>query len=146
MCGFRSVFKYENGKLLRNGVEAGWLSNTGYRMVSYKGRKYLTHRVIWFLLKGRWPENDIDHINGDKQDNRIENLRDVVDSVNLHNVSKPNKDNSTSRLRGVHRHSQNGNWVSQITFKSKLYHIGVFDCPYAAHRAYLEKKKELLDA
>lgn len=146
MCGLRSTFKYKNGRLFRGNSEAGWLQQNGYRMVSYKNKKYLTHRVIWYLLKGKWPDGDIDHINGNRQDNRIENLRDVNNVVNLHNVSKPNIDNQTSGFRGVHRHSQNGNWISQITFKKRVYHIGVFDCPKKAHEAYLRKKKELLDA
>lgn len=59
--------------------------HTGYKTVGLGGKNYLEHRVVWFLAHGQWPKGEIDHINRDKHDNRIENLRVVSKSQNARN-------------------------------------------------------------
>jgi hypothetical protein len=54
----------------------------GYRRVWYNGHKYLVHRIIWLIVTGDWPQYQIDHINGNRRDNRFENLRDVTGLIN----------------------------------------------------------------
>lgn len=68
------------------GKECGYI-NKGYRKMKCQGRNELVHRVIWFICKGSWPldSKDIDHINQNKLDNRIENLREVSRSTNAFN-------------------------------------------------------------
>lgn len=61
-------------------------TNNGYRAVFFKGKSYYLHRVAWFFYYGKWPEDQIDHINGDKLDNKIINLRHVDQSVNMQNT------------------------------------------------------------
>ena len=135
MCGL----EYKEGALYRNGKRAGWLQKNGYRMLSYEGRKVLEHRLIWFLHHGTWPSG-LDHINQDKTDNRLENLRDVSAVVNSHNVAQPNRDNETTRVRGVHLHKGTGKYRSQITINRKKVELGLFDSIEEARSAYLSMK------
>ncbi|WP_286657873.1 HNH endonuclease signature motif containing protein [Variovorax fucosicus] len=67
------------------GAIAGGKSGRGYVVVSLLGRKFTGHRLAWLLHYGAWPTQVIDHINRDKADNRIANLRDVAQAVNLKN-------------------------------------------------------------
>ena len=106
--------RYENGKLfwtkepsnhVKIGYEAKAINNKGYKIVGFKGTNYLVHRVAWFLAKGEQPPKEIDHINNDKLDNRIENLRGVTRNQNQHN-SKIYKNNK-SGVKGVY-------WLKKI--------------------------------
>ena len=73
----------------------------GYRQVKINGKTYLQHRLAWKMVFGYWPKEQIDHKNGDKQDNRIENLREVSNSTNLRNQDM-RKSRSNTGVRGVH--------------------------------------------
>jgi hypothetical protein len=75
-----------NGRM-RVGQLAGSWSN-GYIAVNVDGRKVYAHRIVWLLCKGEWPKQYIDHINGDRADNRIENLRDVSQVINGRNNAR----------------------------------------------------------
>lgn len=134
MCGL----VYHDGKLYRNGREAGWLGNNGYRSLSVGNQKYLTHRYIWFMMKGEWPKGVLDHIDGDKLNNRIENLRDTNQVINGHNRRKCNRDNKTTGTLGVHKHQSK--YRSQITINNKIISIGVFNTIEEANAAYLSYK------
>ena len=68
---------------IKYGKEVGYLDkSTGYRYVEINGISYYSHRLIWFMHYGTWPKGQIDHINGIKDDNRIENLREATASEN----------------------------------------------------------------
>ena len=67
------------------GTRAGTIDNLGYRRVSFEGKLHLEHRVIWRILKGDWPTKELDHINRQRDDNRIENLREVTRQENTRN-------------------------------------------------------------
>ena len=77
------------------------------------------HHAVWAVCKGRWPEQPLDHINGNKQDNRIENLREVSDSENKMNMLHPWKPNTKTGLPGVYK---NGS-VYQIRVVSNRYYF-----------------------
>ena len=84
------------------------LDSHGYIRVSYKGKRYLGHRVAYFLMKGYLPDGDIDHINGDRSDNRWDNLRKVTRSENLH---RQKKTRGKSKYKGVIKHQKG--WLAQ---------------------------------
>ena len=85
------------------------LDSHGYVRVSFKGKRYLGHRVAYFLMKGYLPFGDIDHINGNRSDNRWDNLRAVTRSENLH---RQKKSRGKSIYKGVARH-QERRWLAQ---------------------------------
>ena len=62
----------------RMGEKAGFISNTGYHCIRIKGQDYAAHRLAWLYVHGDWPKHQIDHIDGNKLNNRISNLRDVT--------------------------------------------------------------------
>jgi hypothetical protein len=108
----------------------------GYRCGGIDNRSYLTHRVIWALVYGTWPKDQIDHKNGDKIDNRLVNLRDVSHAENRKNVSK--QSNNTSGACGVRWDKRREKWQAQIMVGRKFHHLGLFtsfDDAVAARRA-----------
>ena len=78
-------YLYHEGKLYKR---VGTETEGGYRRVKHKRKSYLEHRLIWRILKGVWPDGDIDHINCVRNDNRIENLREATHSQNMANSSE----------------------------------------------------------
>lgn len=121
---------------------AGTIGKSGYLMVGILDKRYQVHRVIWFYMYGKWPDGDIDHINGIKTDNRIENLRDVTRSVNKQNIKRANLNNKY-KLLGVFWHKASKKYLAKIMLNGNSKHLGLFDCPQAAHEAYLQAKREL---
>ena len=96
----KEVYGYANGKLTRDGVVIDNKPATnGYMYVSYRGKKYLQHRLVWLWHKGKWPSDQIDHIDRDKTNNSIENLRVVCQHENQ--VNRSAQSNSKSGVLGV---------------------------------------------
>ena len=122
------------------GDRAGSLNNggDGYRRICIDGRGYLEHRLIWRWMTGSWPAAQIDHINGDRSDNRWANLREATNAQNLANRGA-NK-NNTSGFKGVSRFRQR--WQASITKDGRQIH-SVYDTPEAAHAAYVAAANEL---
>jgi hypothetical protein len=73
----------------------------GYIQLTFNGKSHLAHRVAWLLAHGSWPEHEVDHINGDKTDNRLENLRACTTGENRKNM--PCRKNKTSKYTGVRK-------------------------------------------
>ena len=133
----RKIFKYDpdTGKLFwrdrdRNlsGKEAGGPDKHigGYIRVRVNGRLQLAHRVIVAMTYGKWPIGEVDHINGNRSDNRIENLRVVTRAENFRNKSR--YASNKSGVTGVHWHSAAGKWCAAISIANgKTKHIGLFD-------------------
>lgn len=88
------------------------------------GRHYLAHRVIWAICNGDWPSEQLDHINGDRGDNRIKNLRSVSHAENGRNQKRPS--NNTSGVIGVNWHKFHKKWQSCIRLDRKIIHLGYF--------------------
>lgn len=112
----------------------------GYRRVAFDSVRFLAHRVAWLHVYGEWPVDMIDHINGDKSDNRIANLRQATASLNAQNKRKAQK-NCASGLIGAHKH-KNG-WYAKVYLNKQLAYGKVFKTPEEAHAAYVEAKRTI---
>ena len=111
----------------------------GYRAVAIAGKRYKAHRVIWKWMTGEEPVGDIDHVNGDKTDNRWANLRLATRSQNMANLPA-----RKSRLlpKGVSLCKQTGRYQAQITIQGKSKKIGRFDTVEDAAAAYASAARE----
>lgn len=98
----------------------------GYRQGNIHNRKYQAHRVIWLLHTGAWPAEQIDHVSGDRADNRIENLRPVSHAENGKNKRKPSS--NTSGVVGVFWHKVHRKWLAKIMVNGRHKHLGLFGC------------------
>ena len=104
----------------------------GYLKIRLLGKTFKAHRLAWFFHHGKWPENSIDHINGDAQDNRIQNLRDVTHRINaLNNICR-----RSGRLGGCYFDKNRNKWVAMIQANKKKKHLGRFITEKEAHEAY----------
>jgi hypothetical protein len=81
-------WRVSTGRRVKAGGKAGTLMPDGYTRIRINGNLFRAHRLVWFVTYGKFPDNDIDHIDGDKSNNRIENLRDVSQRVNSQNRKK----------------------------------------------------------
>lgn len=122
--------------------EAGHLCSDGYRAVVIGRQRYLAHKLIWLLVHGEWPEYplfEIDHINGDRADNRLVNLRKVSKSGNQRNAGR--RKNNTSGVHGVNwkadKRNGKGRWVARIWNGPRHVSLGTFD---TLHEAQIARK------
>jgi hypothetical protein len=127
---------------VKKGSVAGSLQNQGYWTIRILGRAYQAHRVAWAYTFGVWPIGEIDHINGDKLDNRIVNLRDVPGRVNRQNI-RAARCTSFSGVLGVRKRTDTGKWIARIVANRRVIHIGQFEDMESAKAAYLSAKREL---
>ena len=114
---------------------------TGYRAIMVKGTLYLAHRVVYYWHTGEWPDV-IDHINGDRADNRIENLRSVSQLANLHGVRR-DRQRKGEGLPGTRYKGRIKRWVALITVRGEVRYLGCYKTTEAAHEAYLAAKEQL---
>jgi hypothetical protein len=121
------------------GARAGTPHNRGYRQILVDARRYLSHRLAWLYTFGVWPD-EVDHINGVKDDNRIANLRDVSHAQNQRNM-KLRKDSSTG-IKNVFQ-TDGGKWCAYITLNGKRKHLGTFGTSNLASQAYEAAATEL---
>ena len=146
----KEILRYDpdTGKLFwlsKPGASAAWIAKyrgkeaftadhgNGYRRGGISGKNYMAHRVIWALVHGHWPNGVIDHINGDRSDNRIANLRDVDVARNCQNRTQAW---GASSSVGVVFLKKTGKWVAQIQ-------IGTFDTEEEAAEAYRSAKLKI---
>lgn len=138
------LFTYSDGRLYRKvrtaqstrvGDLAGGSHPLGYRTVGVNGKNRYEHRLIFLLHHGYLPEF-IDHIDGNKSNNQIENLRAATKSENMRNRGA--QSNNALGLKGVCFHKQTGRYKAEIKLHGKRTHLGLFDTPVEASAAYAE--------
>ena len=130
-----------NRSRARAGNAAGHLHSDGRLTIRIDGNLYYAHRIAWLMGTGYWPVDEIDHRNRIPHDNRLRNLREATHAQNMQNLSM--KSNNTSGYMGVSLYSPTGKWRAEIVANRKLYLLGHFDTPEAAHEAYKKAKREL---
>lgn len=120
----------------KSGKIAGSKNKNGYVKVFFDGKLHYAHRLAWCISNGFEPKDYIDHINGDKQDNSLANIREATPEQNQMNrvIGVNNKSGHT----GVTFRSDRGKWRSQIYRKGKLIYLGLFSDKDDAAAAYRE--------
>lgn len=126
----------------KQGGKAGSKMKMGYLEIGIDGTSYLTHRVVWMIVHGHWPSDQIDHINGIRDDNRLSNLREASNIINGQNKRMARSDSKT-KLLGSSWSIDNKKYLSQIVSAGKHYHLGYYKSPEEAHQAYLTAKRRL---
>lgn len=133
----------QRGSQARAGSIAGCRNeNKGYWRFRIDSVDVWAHRAAWCYVTGSWPTLQIDHIDGDKINNRINNLRDVRPSVNSQNLRRPHSDNRSGFL-GVSWHKRDQVYVARIYIDGQNRTLGRFSEPEEAHAAYLAAKRRL---
>lgn len=118
------------------GREAGTVSKVhGYRYIGIDNRDWRAHRIAWLLSTGALPPGRLDHINGERADNRISNLRLASHSQNLSNRGR--QKNNKSGFKGVSYIKADNLWDARISFGRKQYCLGHYRTPEEAHAAYV---------
>ena len=107
---------------------------SGYFSIGLFGKMYLAHRLAWCLVHGDWPKEQLDHINRDKIDNRIVNLRDATSAQNIRNVGV--RSSNTSGFRGVGYHKESCKWRAQICTNGKRICLGLYRTAEQASEVY----------
>jgi len=139
----KHTFNYQDDKLLWKvkpksgsvsvGDIAGTLTENGYMRVVFNRTPHFIHRFIWIYHNGDIPKNlFIDHINGIRDDNRIDNLRLVTKQENSFNT----------KAKGYTWSKAHNKWRSKIRVNGKHVHLGMFEDEIDARKAYLDAKKE----
>ena len=121
------------------GDVAGCVATDGYVVVGVDCWYYKAHRLIWLHVHGDWPAQCVDHMNGNRSDNRLCNLRSACKSMNVQNVHGASK-RSQSGLLGVRKYGKK--WRSAIMVDGRIQHLGTFEAPELAQNAYLEMKRK----
>lgn len=138
------IYDFETGFFYRAKnptKKIGCVAKTGYIVFSHQKKIKYAHRVAWAMFYGEEPKKHIDHINRIKTDNRIANLRLADDQINNRNRGSANHNNMSCGFLGVTKPKHTKKWSAAITVDYKRIHIGYYDTPEEAHKAYIEAKK-----
>lgn len=125
---------------IKVGSTVGYENPYGYLQVRIEGKLWMLHRLIWEYVTGFPPKQMIDHINGDRSDNRFANLRDVSRSINNQNRKGPDRD-AKIQLLGVCFDTRCRKYRAQMRVNGKSVLNKVFGTPEEAHMAYLRAKE-----
>lgn len=123
----------------KKGGLAGSDHNSGYKVIQVCRKQFIYHRICWFLHYGKIPLKQIDHINGDRKDNRIVNLRLVTNRENASNRDV----HRNGKLIGACLNKRRNNWLSSIRVGDKNLFLGYYKTELEAHKTYLLAKDNL---
>jgi len=123
------------------GAVRGTINSEGYVRLSIKGKIFSAHRLAWVLYYGKWPDLNVDHIDGDRTNNAIRNLRVVTQSQNLQSRKGPAKGKKGGLPIGVFFYGKKGKYTAQIKYDGVVHLLGVFTSVEDAEEAYLAAKR-----
>ncbi|MCO1367170.1 HNH endonuclease signature motif containing protein [Burkholderia multivorans] len=112
-----------------------------YKQCSVDKEKYLVHRIVWLIHHGEFPKHEIDHVDGNGLNNRIENLRAVTGPENRKNL--PRRRDNTSGVTGVSWHNKAKKWLAQAQVEGKYVYLGLFDTVESAAQARARASENL---
>lgn len=135
------TFKVRRGKMLE-GKRAGSYDKSGYRKIHFHGRKEYEHRLVWAWVHGELPNHHIDHINRDRSDNRISNLRMTEHNQSDNNQNTKIRSDSTSGVKGVIWNIVKGKWQVRISYMKKTHCLGYYDSLLDAVSARMAGERE----
>lgn len=133
------TYDRQSGQILRGTKVCGTIRKDGYLVTWYEGRLEFNHRLA-FLLQGLTIPDMVDHINGDRSDNRWTNLRLATNTENQYNRKDTSK---AGRLRGALYNKRANRWYSMIRHNGKRTYLGMFATEQEAHMAYMRAAQEL---
>jgi hypothetical protein len=133
------ISKPGNWKIIKGRRASTFNKINGYRAVGINKFSYPEHRIVFAIFHGRWPQGQIDHINGVRDDNRIENLREATRSQNNQNKA-PNKNKSS---KGIRFYEATQKWQVRIRLNKISYCLGCYSDKKTAQETYNQKAKEL---
>jgi len=143
-----SLFDYKNGELFRKnsckgkfaGAKVGCLTKNGYVTTNIDNNMYYIHRLVWKMFHGKDPLY-IDHIDGDRTNNNIKNIRECTVKENTRYSRRPKT--NTSGYKGVRYHTPSGKWQARIVYNYKEKHIGLYSTAEEAFMARIEFSKKV---
>ena len=134
------TWSVRRSKAVKAGDIAGCIEKRiGYTTIGIEGKVYKAHRLAWLYVYHEWPKGLIDHINGNKSDNRIDNLRTVEAEGNSQNIRKPNRKNKSGFMGVILFQNK---WRASMSVNGKNKWLGDYSTPEEAHQVYLEAKRK----
>jgi hypothetical protein len=132
-------------RLKQTGVKQGKISGSltleKYQVTSIDRKTYKCHRLAWLYMTGKFPDGQIDHINGNRSDNRFENLRDVTQKQNIQNQRKAQMNNKSTGVLGVFKNGSG--FMARIGNNNTKTYLGTFKTIEEAQATYVEAKRAL---
>lgn len=123
---------------VKPGSVAGSINSSGHRQIRWEGRQLPAHRLAWRFVNGRWPAKQIDHINGIRDDNRIDNLREATQSQNC-----ANRRVMRNGLKGACWFGPLQAWKASICKDGRKIHLGYHASEEEAHQAYIRAAQSI---
>lgn len=127
----------------RAGSPAGCLNSDGYVCIGIRGKLYVAHRLAFLYMLGNFPEQQADHINGIRTDNRWANLRQLTLKENTQNRRRAPPTNKSSGVLGVTKNAKGLPWRARIKVDGKKVGLGSFATLEEASAAYVEAKRRM---
>lgn len=121
---------------------AGGFRTDGYIVITIDCKQYKAHRLAWLYMYGTWPKNHIDHLNGVRNDNRIENLRDADDQINMENRTRANKNNKSTGVQNVYLNKETGKYDVMLQINGVLKRFGSYESLEKATLMAIEMKRK----
>jgi len=134
------IRKVQTCSRVKVGMIAGSPDRHGHLLCHVDGKRYSLHRLAWLYMTGNFPIGEIDHISGEKANNRFCNLRDVGRSENMQNMVRASSNNKTG-LIGVIATNRTNTFLARIRVNGVNKHLGTFRTPELAHEAYVKAKR-----